>query len=103
MVQKQLRTKNIKIKQNKTKGEKWIMTNTVKKLSLTYIGMDSLDRPVYENKEGKLFKDADPREHRPPVICTVCGGFDGEPDTPVEYIPQYKDLKVEFIPRRKTW
>lgn len=72
------------------------------KLILTYIGTDSWSRPVYKNEDGNLFKDVDSREHRIPEICTVYGGFEGEPDTPIDYISKYKDLEIEFIPHRIT-
>lgn len=72
------------------------------KLVLTYIGIDSWSKPVYENEGGILFKDVDSRKYRTPEICTVYGGFDGEPDTPISYIPKYKDLEIEFKPHRIT-
>lgn len=76
--------------------------NKTEKLVLTYIGIDNFSRPVYKNEEGKLFKDVDPRKHRNPEICTVYGGFEGEPDTPIIYISKYKDVEIEFIPHRIT-
>lgn len=72
------------------------------KLILTHIGIDSWSRPVYKDKDGKLFKDVDARKHRNPEICTVNGGFEGEPDTPIIYISKYKDVEIEFIPNRIT-
>ena len=72
------------------------------KLILTYVGIDSWSRPVYKNEDGKLFKDVDARKHKNPEICTVCGGFEGEPDTPITYISKYKDLEIEFNPHRIT-
>lgn len=72
-------------------------------LRLTFIGRDSSRRPVYENDEGQLFKDADPDKDSPPKICT-CSSLDGEADTPLEYTSRYKDVKVvEFIPSRMVW
>lgn len=72
------------------------------KLVLNYVGIDSWDRPVYKNEEGNLFKDVDARKNRGPEICTVYGGMEGEPDTPIIYISKYKDLEIEFVPERIT-
>lgn len=72
------------------------------KLVLTCIGPDFLGRFVYKDEKGKFFKDIDEKQHRTPMICTVNGGFDGEPDTLIKYIPKYKDLEIEFKPNRET-
>lgn len=75
----------------------------MEKLVLTYKGLDSWSRPVYENAEGKLFVDTDNRADRSPRICTKYqNAFNGEPDTPIEYIGKYKELEVEFVPERIT-
>ena len=67
------------------------------KILLKYIGMDSHDRPVYEDERGILWKDTDPRSHVPPSIYSALNNeFDGEPDTPFHG-------KSKFIPKRKTW
>lgn len=69
-------------------------------LVLNYIGLDSWSRPVYENN-GTLFVDIDSREYRQPEICTKYNNdFDGEPDTPITYIEKYKNLELEFVPKR---
>ena len=66
------------------------------KISLTHLGRDSWDRPVYES-EGKLYVDTEPRKDREPRICTKqWNAFDGEPCDPV-------DAEFEFIPARDTW
>ncbi len=68
------------------------------KHTLTYIGRDNWDRPVYES-EGKLYVDVDPRGHRKPDICTKQGNtFNGEPLAPIR-----NDFEIEFIPKRETW
>lgn len=74
----------------------------MEKLLLTHIGIDSCDRPVYKDEDGKIFKDIDARINRTPEICTVYGGFDGEPDTPIIYISKYEDVEIEFNPHRIT-
>lgn len=67
------------------------------KKELYYIGNDSNDRPVYEDENGKLYVDTDPRKNRAPHICTKYkNDFDGEPDIP-------KNYDFVFIPNRKTW
>jgi len=71
---------------------------------LNFLGMDSWDRPVYKDENGKLWKDVDPRKHREPDLCTsVNNEFCGEPDTPMRNIEKYKDVQIEFIPERVTW
>ena len=71
------------------------MANT---LTLTHIGRDSWDRPVYEC-DGRLYVDVDPRKNRKPEICTKNGNsFDGEP---LDNIPA--DTEVIFVPHRDTW
>ena len=70
---------------------------TSKKLQLTYIGIDSHSRPVYEDKNGNLWKDTDPRSHVPPSIYSAYrNAFDGEPDVPI-HVP------YTLLPKRKTW
>lgn len=72
----------------------------MKKLVLNYIGLDSWSRPVYEN-DGTFFVDVDSREWRQPEICTKYNNnFDGEPDIPIIYMERYKNLKLEFVPKR---
>ena len=74
------------------------------KLILNYIGYDSHNRPVYEDNNGKLFVDVDPRKHRQPKVCTkLYNAFDGEPATPIEYLRAYEDVEIEFLPNRITW
>lgn len=78
-------------------------------LTLTFVGMDSWNRPVYETDEGQLLVDTDPRycSHTPIIdtLCTKSGNdFDGEPDTPFRYITKYKDVSIiTFVPERKMW
>lgn len=75
----------------------------MEKLVLEYVGNDNFDRPVYKN-ENKLFVDVDPRKGKNPEICTKLNNcFDGEPDTPIQYMRKYKDMEIEFLPQRVTW
>ena len=74
------------------------------KIILNYIGNDSHDRPVYKDSNGKLFVDTDPRQDRPPSICTkLYNSFDGEPDTPICHIKAYEDAEIELLPNRIIW
>lgn len=72
-------------------------------LVLNYVRNDSSDRPVYENGNN-IFVDVEPRKNREPKICTkVNNCFDGEPDTPIEYMKKYEGVEIEFFPKRITW
>lgn len=68
----------------------------MKKLVLKFIGVDSWSRPVYEDENGKLFKDTN-CDSGEIALCTAYGGFEGEPDTPIEYIEKYRDMEIEII------
>lgn len=73
------------------------------KLVLKYVGNDSWDRPVYQNNS-VLFVDVDPLSYCQPKICTkLYNSFDGEPDTPIQYMKKYKNMEVEFLPKRIVW
>jgi len=66
-----------------------------KTLTLTHIGRDSWDRPVYECGD-KLYVDVDPRKNWAPNIHTKNNNeFDGEPDWPIP-----DGTVIIFIPRR---
>lgn len=68
------------------------------KITLTFVGRDSWDRPVYKNENNRLCVDVDPRDGRKPQICTKYRNeFDGEPDYPIE------SYEFEFVPKRDTW
>jgi len=73
----------------------------MEKLEITYIGLDSFSRPVYKDVDGKLFVDVDNRKNRNPEICTKYNNqFEGEPDTPIQYIEKYKSVNIVFLPKR---
>lgn len=74
------------------------MTNTNEKLTLTFMGYDDWDRPTYKDDEGRLLKDTN-CDNGILALCTVCGGFDGEPDTPIEYIKKYKNRSIVILGR----
>lgn len=66
-------------------------------MKLTYKGLDSWSRPVYEDKQGQLWKDVDPRSFREPEIFSAqFNAFDGEPNNPLHGTP-------DFVPFRVTW
>lgn len=68
------------------------------KLVLTYIGEDSWSRPTYKDESGQLFKDVN-CGRGVPELCTVNGGFEGEPDTQIEHIKRFKGLEIELVGR----
>lgn len=73
-------------------------------LILTHKGRDGWDRPVYEDKDGRLWVDVDPMADQQPKLCTVLDNiFGGEPDTPMEVMKRYKGVPVVFEPERDTW
>lgn len=76
----------------------------VEKLLLKHKGRDSFDRPVYEDDNGRIWKDVDPRAYREPKLCTALNNaFDGEPDTPIYAMDKYKEARIIFVPERDTW
>lgn len=75
----------------------------LKTLHLNYIGIDSWSRYVYEDENGKLWKNVNcctPREiceKRGDVLCSSVGNaFDGEPDCHMA-----DHIKVEYIAERR--
>lgn len=73
-------------------------------LLLRHKGRDNWDRPVYEDENGKLWKDVEPGINCKPKLCSALyNAFDGEPDTPLEVMARYKDKAIVFIPKRDTW
>lgn len=69
------------------------------KVTLKYLGMDSWDRPVYEDENGTLWKDTSPGRIFGPHLCTsVDNTFDGEPDMPMQ-----DGAEVVFVPERVVW
>lgn len=70
-----------------------------KAIPLTYVGMDSWSRPVYEDPDGRLWKDTDPRSHVPASLYSACNNaLDGEPDCPWPFRKPFK-----LLPKRRTW
>lgn len=65
------------------------------KLVLKYIGEDDWGRNVYEDENGKIFKDTNCGMGTI-ALCT-CGSFDGEPNMPIEYIKKYEGVEIEII------
>lgn len=70
---------------------------TVPKVRLRFKGVDSWDRPVYQDRNGNLWKDVHPQADMPPKLCSACNNeFDGEPDCPFHGDP-------DFVPGRAVW
>lgn len=64
----------------------------MKTLIIQYVGEDGWGRPVYRSQEGKLLKDVNLGMGEL-MLCTV-NKFDGEPDTPISELEQYKNLII---------
>ena len=76
----------------------------IRNIHLWHIGRDSHSRPVYKDEQGKLWKDVNPKADCPAKLCsTLDNTLDGEPDTPMEYMEHYQNVKVHFIPKRDIW
>lgn len=75
-----------------------------KTINLKFIGMDSWQRPVYQEENGTLWKDTNPRKEMQPELCTaVDNELNGEPDIPMRYVENYKDMIPVFDPERVVW
>lgn len=73
-------------------------------LRLTHKGRDSHGRPVYEDENGKLWKDVEPRENKSAKLCSVLNNeFEGEPDAPMEVMRKYDVVEVVLLSQRDTW
>ena len=57
------------------------------------IGIDSWDRPVCQDEEGRLWKDVNLGEGEPYFHSVADNDFDGEPDMPIE--GEYKIIQKE--------
>lgn len=69
----------------------------MKRITLSLLGRDSWNRPVYNDGTGRLLVDTDPRSWMEPSICTKQGNeFDGEPCDPVV-------ANFTFEPYRDVW
>lgn len=76
----------------------------IRNIHLWHIGRDSYSRQVYRDEQGKLWKDVSPKADCPAKLCsTLNNAFDGEPDTPIEYMEHYQNIKLQFIPKRDIW
>lgn len=66
------------------------------KIVLRFVGEDSWGRSVFKGENGNFFKDIScgfgARE-----LSTANGGFDGEPDTPIDLIPKYQGRQIELL------
>lgn len=77
-------------------------------MKLNYLGNDSWNRPVYEDENGRLWKDTglDSAKHGKVSKFALCSSvnneFDGEPDTPMGYIKRYNDIEIELVFDKKS-
>ncbi len=64
---------------------------------LKFLGLDSSNRPVYQDRAGNLYVDVNPRkDYAPKIFTKYRNSFDGEPCDPVR-------KEVTLVPRRYTW
>lgn len=70
----------------------------MKKMILKFLGKDYWSRPVYQDETGRLFKDVN-CDQAPIELCTVCGDFEGEPDTPITAIDRYRGVEIVIVGR----
>lgn len=77
----------------RTEGRKMNLETNENILKLKQIGIDQHSRPVFIDADGRLYKDVN-LGMDDPKICTVWGGFDGEPDTPLEYFKQRPTVEI---------
>jgi hypothetical protein len=52
--------------------------------TLHFVGIDSWDRPVYQDKSGLLWKDVNLGVGEPYLHSSANNEFDGEPDMPLK-------------------
>lgn len=77
------------------------MSNKRKTKVLSFVGMDSWQRPVYKDEDDRLWKDVNPREGflSDRNICSAVNNYyDGEPDCPIS-----NEYSLVFVPERITW
>lgn len=73
-------------------------------ITLTYLGNDSWDRPVYQEGNKKLWKDVEPLSDREANLCSsVNNQFDGEPDIHMTSIKKYQNAIIKYVPQRIVW
>ena len=70
----------------------------MKKLVLNYIGEDNLGLPVYQTTTGVFLKDIN-CDNGVLNLCTVVGGFDGDPNISISNIKKYQGLEIVIIGR----
>lgn len=57
----------------------------MEKVRLTFIGIDSWDRPVYRDEKGRLWKDTSLGRGNTSLCSAYDNDFEGEPDMPIEF------------------
>jgi len=64
----------------------------MEKLKLKFLGKDSWNRLVYKDENDNIFKDINLGDGE--IDLCTSSGFDGEPDTPINYIKKYQDIEI---------
>jgi len=60
---------------------------------LKHIGIDSWNRPVYEDESGRLWKDVNLGRSVASLYSALNNKFDGEPDIPIK--SDFEIMKME--------
>ncbi len=55
----------------------------MEKIKLVFAGIDSWDRPVYQDEHGVLWKDVTLGSDYPSLYSACNNEFEGEPDMPI--------------------
>ena len=51
---------------------------------LCFVGIDSWDRPVYQDQSGRIWKDVNLGHGESSLHSSADNGFEGEPDMPIQ-------------------
>lgn len=79
---------------------KWLKADKRKVVQLRFLGTDTHGRQVFEDQDGRLWKNTEVFTHRVARLCTVLNNdFNGEPDTPMEAIESYRNAEILFLPK----
>ena len=81
----------------------WLRADRKKVLELHFLGLDSWGRQVFEDQNGRIWKNTETDTHRTVRLCTALyNAFDGEPDTPMDVMTAYKNVAIVFLPKRSV-
>lgn len=67
----------------------------MERLVMTYLGDDRLGLPVYQDSDGRLWKDVNGGEGNP-NLYTTCGDVDGDPQVSMAKLDAYDEVEIVF-------